>query len=279
MTTSPLRDQILHRIESESVSPIPRWHFTVKRAAYWLMFGLALLVGAQAVSLLIFHLSDGPFGLLREVTFFRPGLWLRSIPLIWLGAVVVSTLLGVWGLHTTPRGYRFPWWQLTLINLTLSGLLGVTLWGMGVAQWADDRLEATSSQYQSVSRQLRQLSRDRDVQVLEGTLTESPDPTVFSLQSGTGPSVTIDIQPDQLLVPLPSTLRSSPDDSMIVIGTMGENYFQPRLIIPRDQLSDRLYQRLRHRIEGRFPPRRPNTPHRPHRKPKKTLPASPQPLN
>ena len=103
---SELEKRVMERIESEKIAPRPFYVFLAKRAVFWVLAGLSLVIGATCFALAIFVASDFyhtggkafdemPFD---ELTGGLPMLWLLSFALLAVSAT--------YSIGQTRRGYR-----------------------------------------------------------------------------------------------------------------------------------------------------------------------------
>ena len=79
-----LEQKIIDKIKTGSLSPKPRWHFLLKERLVWTIGLLALLVGAAAVSVML-YLANNNDWLVYEKAGRNFGAWLLlSLPYFWL---------------------------------------------------------------------------------------------------------------------------------------------------------------------------------------------------
>ena len=132
---SQFSQNILKKIKKEK--QIPAWHFFLRNIFFWLMFLLALTLGAIAfgfILLSLFRLDLEPF--------ITPGIsrWqyiATVLPLLWILFLVAFSFLAYLGLHQTRRGYRF---SLPLIiggNILGSIVLGLGFYTIGAPHWIE----------------------------------------------------------------------------------------------------------------------------------------------
>ena len=128
--------QIVTEIEARGVSPLPRWHFLVRRSVFWSLAVLSVLVGAVAFSVADYVFFDNE-GISIKVLLESPleGI-LQTIPFLWLavfGLFVVSASLSF---RHTRTGYRYRTGVAVLGVVVVAILLGTVLnifdFGQGV---------------------------------------------------------------------------------------------------------------------------------------------------
>ena len=128
MDKKSLSQSVLGRIKEEHIAPRPAWHFALKNALFWLVFAASAVMGARAMGVVIFVLSD-----LRPELMFKGGVppVVQVVPLIWLLFFVLTILIAVLGLHHTKKGYKLSIGLIILINILATLLLGGVFFALG----------------------------------------------------------------------------------------------------------------------------------------------------
>jgi hypothetical protein len=126
-------ESILEEIEKRKVVPIPRWHFLLKQAGFWLLASISVLTGSLAMSTAIYVFIDTDFiadhDYIHLLFAERPLIadLFESIPYIWLTALGLFTLVAYFGFRHTKNGYRYPTVRVIagsmLASLLISGAL------------------------------------------------------------------------------------------------------------------------------------------------------------
>lgn len=133
-------DSILHEIEKRNVVPIPRWHFLIKRFSFWILAIISVLTGSISMATAIYVFLDNDFiadqdyinryfdqqPLIEDIV--------KSIPYLWLTALVLFILVAYYGLRHTRKGYRYPTIRVIAGSLLLSLLLSIGLNAFDVGQ-------------------------------------------------------------------------------------------------------------------------------------------------
>ena len=82
-----LPENIIKIIDERNLTPIPRWHFLLKRSVFWTIAGIAVLLGGVAVSVIIFvyfdHDTEGMIylnqSLVDNILMTIPYFWIVSL--------------------------------------------------------------------------------------------------------------------------------------------------------------------------------------------------------
>lgn len=126
---------VLDQIKKEGVKPRPKWEFLLKNWALWGGFVVSLIVGAVAVSVIIFLMRTSDFDVYRQVG----GLW-KLVPYFW---VVILLLLGAaayYNYKNTEGGYKYHFSLVIIISVLLSVILGSVFFRVGVGKWVQNRV-------------------------------------------------------------------------------------------------------------------------------------------
>ncbi|NTU52456.1 MAG: hypothetical protein HGA97_01890 [Chlorobiaceae bacterium] len=122
-------DRIIDEIEKRNVVPLPRWHFILKRAVFWLLAAIAVITGAIALATAIYVFFDNDYindhAGIEKLFAERPlvEVIVQSIPYIWLIALTLFTITAFYGFRHTRKGYRYPTLRVIAGLLFLSTLL------------------------------------------------------------------------------------------------------------------------------------------------------------
>ncbi len=145
-----LSQDILERIEREEITPISKSVFTTKNILFWVLWGIAILLGACAVSVVIFaELNIGweyyEMTHPNAFTFF-----VESFPLLWLILLSLVVLFAIYNIRHTKHGYRQSLFAIVLIGLGGSALGGFLIHQGGFDADMDDMLGRFVPLYMSV---------------------------------------------------------------------------------------------------------------------------------
>lgn len=135
-----LEQKIIDKIKTGSLSPKPRWHFLLKERLVWTIGVLALLVGAAAVSVML-YLANNNDWLVYEKAGRNFGAWLLlSLPYFWLVFLTLFLWLLSYNLKHTKKGYRYSISLIISIAIAASILLGMAFFALGLGAKIDDVL-------------------------------------------------------------------------------------------------------------------------------------------
>ena len=122
-------DKIIREIEKRQVVPIPRWHFILKSAVFWVLALISVITGALSMVTAIYVFFDNDYIVdragIEKLFVERPfvEVIVQSIPYVWLFALGLFILAAYYGFRHTRKGYRYPTYRVISVSLLLSALL------------------------------------------------------------------------------------------------------------------------------------------------------------
>ena len=148
-----LIEKINTEIKEKNITPTSRWFFRVRNLSLWIPGVLSIIVGALAVSSLIFGIDHGG---LRYASFIDESFMviaLKSLPYVWIVLSVVFAWIAVSTLRITKRGYRYKAATLILASLLMSIVLGGIAYVAGVGRYIDTKLASVAPHVTAVGQQ------------------------------------------------------------------------------------------------------------------------------
>ena len=119
-----LSENIIGIIDERNLTPIPHWHFLLKRSVFWTIAGFAVLLGGLAVSIIIFvyfdHDTEGMIYLNQSLV----DNMLITIPYFWLVSLALLIALTHISIRHTKGGYRYGVLRVAAVALIVSLALG-----------------------------------------------------------------------------------------------------------------------------------------------------------
>ncbi len=146
-----LSGKVLHEIQSKNVKPIPAWRFLLKSFVAWCGFVLLVFFGAQAVSIILFLLSDHDWTELMQFPGGRIGYFFIVMPYLWLLALIVLTIAAYLDLKKTRGGHRYRPLIVILVIIGVSLFAGIGLHAMGMGKRADAMIEGGVPKYRQMA--------------------------------------------------------------------------------------------------------------------------------
>lgn len=129
---SELSDKTLKTLKERKITPEPCWHFIVKNYALWSLFLVSIIIGALAVTTIIFMLTDHDWDVYKYLdrSFFEHVFAL--LPYFWIAVFSLFIVIADYSLKNTYRGYRCGTLSVVGGSILLSALLGILLFMGGI---------------------------------------------------------------------------------------------------------------------------------------------------
>ena len=128
---------ILEKIQKEKIRPRAKYFFVLRDLLVWGLFGLATIVGALAVSVIIFILTDNDWDVYRHLQKSFWGYLFVSLPYFWFLILLALVGTAYWNYKHTRKGYLLNPYILFLSSFLVSLLLGWALFAGGAGERLD----------------------------------------------------------------------------------------------------------------------------------------------
>lgn len=202
MTKTPTKkvsDRVLKTINTQKITPIPRWEFILKNSTIWLLLLVSIILLIIASSLSIFSVLENIIS-----------------PYFWFLTATAFLLLAYIFLTKTKGSYRLNFLQKFIPILVLGLLVGFTLFRFGTARRLDHDLARRFAPYRQLAPlKIQNWSRPPEG-FLSGTITKVIDQNNFYLNDFSGK--TWHIIGDNLFIR--SRIRIASGESVKLIGRL-----------------------------------------------------------
>lgn len=142
--------KLVEKIKEEKISPKPRWHFLLKNGVVWASGILALLIGAAAVSVMIYLLKYSGWELRAETHKSFMEFFLLTLPYFWIVFLGLFVFLLYYNVKHTKTGYRYPIWMISVSGVLASIILGSVFYMFGLGRKIDNVLGEKAPLYEIV---------------------------------------------------------------------------------------------------------------------------------
>jgi heme/copper-type cytochrome/quinol oxidase subunit 2 len=142
--------KLVEKIKQENITPKPRWHFLFKDYVIWASGAAALLIGAAAVSVMMYLFKYNNWDIRAET---HKSLWeffLLTLPYFWIIFLGLFVFILYYNLKHTKRGYIYPIWLIASVAVLASVALGSMLFLANVGEKIDDILGERVPLYDTV---------------------------------------------------------------------------------------------------------------------------------
>ena len=209
-----LPEKVIEAIKNRGILPRPRWQFLLKRFTLWSLAAATTVLGGVAVAVIVFIFIDHDANVrahLNESVFVD---LFKTIPYLWLGALLLLTLVAQYVVRHTKFGYRHTPIQIVGVVITCSIALGTLLSALEVGERVQDFLVARTPYYDALVSTSKDVWSRPEKGLLGGTIAEVRSAEEVTLVDFQGKSWLVDIGEIDVV-------NNSPIQSGIIVKMMG----------------------------------------------------------
>lgn len=168
-----ISQKIVNKIKKEKITPIPRWHFSVRNwVILWVAFASAV-IGALALAV-IFHVALNRDWFIYRTLVHRPpfGHLLNDLPFIWLVLLILTIFIAVYYFEHSKKGYHWSYFWVILTFIVFSLIVGFGFTFIGLGKKVDSFLGGKIPVYRDVAKGAREVWSEPEEGRLGGEVTE-----------------------------------------------------------------------------------------------------------
>jgi len=233
--------KLADKIKEEKIAPKPRWHFLLKDYVVWASGALALLIGAAAISVMVYLLKYNGWEVREEMHKSVLEFFLLTLPYFWIIFLGIFVFILYYNLKHTKKGYRYPVWFIAISGVLASIILGGIFFLFGLGQRIDNVLGQNAPLYEIViNRQLAFWFNPEDGR-LAGVIASDITDGYFYIIDPTGEVWQI-LAPQSAGDPRFSDFFQAGEPVNLIGELIGENKFRAdiiRLLVPGRGFFDR----------------------------------------
>jgi len=129
-----ISNDVLKKIKDNNIKPKPRWYFITKNYFVWLIFGISIILGSFAFSMVLFIIKQLDWDIYHYIGESFLKTVFISLPYLWLIFLILFIGVAYYNFIHTKRGYRFKFISILLISLIISVTLGAILYSNGLSE-------------------------------------------------------------------------------------------------------------------------------------------------
>ena len=130
--------KLVAKIKQENIAPKPRWHFLLKDYVIWAAGSLSLLIGAGAISVMIYFFKYNGWEIREETNKTFLEFFIMTLPYFWILFLALFIFVLYYNLQHTKRGYRYPVWMIISSSILASVILGNIFFLAGLGEEIDE---------------------------------------------------------------------------------------------------------------------------------------------
>lgn len=143
-------EKLIETIKQQDIRPMPRWYYFLKNGLLWAGFGLAVLLGAMAFSVILFAIQQADFNVLSHLSHSKLEMFLGLLPFLWIGVLLLFTAIAFYSIRNSERGYKFTLAKQIGFSALLSILLGTLFFIGGGGRRLEQAFATNVSLYDSI---------------------------------------------------------------------------------------------------------------------------------
>ncbi len=143
-----ISEKILDKIKQQHIIPKPKWQFLLKDYLIWVVFIIATIIGSLSIGVIIHLLVDFDWTAYQYLDkgFFE--YFVISLPYLWLVLLIIFVILAYYQFRHTKKGYKYRPYTIVLLSVSVSFILGLSLFAIGTARRADHLLSEAVPSYE-----------------------------------------------------------------------------------------------------------------------------------
>ena len=162
---------IVDRIKESKVKQRPKWYFTLKHILNWLFYGICVLLGGAAFSVILFSIQQTDFDLTSHISHSSWEFVFGLLPFFWIISLLIFLVLAMIIVRRSKRGYKYNWLGLLGLSTAVSIILGTIFFIGGGGQKLETLFMENVSNYQSVHENKMRVWMRPEAGFLAGTIT------------------------------------------------------------------------------------------------------------
>ena len=174
--------KVTDKIQKEHIKQIPHWRFVLKHTLFWVLFALALFIGAAAFSMILFAVLEVDFEIMRHGPHTPFSFFLKILPVFWILSFFLFLIIALLSLQHTKKGYRMKISLLIVSNLLGSMILGGSVYAFGGAETFEKIAHKVIPKYHHIDDRNIELWSHPEKGLLAGTIVDMTEDTIIILE-------------------------------------------------------------------------------------------------
>jgi len=247
--------KLVAKIKEEGIAPKPRWHFLLKDYVIWATGTISLLIGAAAVSVMIYLSKYSGWEARPETHKSFWEFFILTLPYFWLIFLGLFVFTLYYNLKHTKRGYRYPVWAIIISSVSASIILGSIFFLVGLGEGINNILAERAPFYGQVINRHMGFWFSPEEGRLVGIITAKNSEYSFNIQDPNGNEWIVFMKPDNF----PNNFLMIDRPVNLIGSVLKDNQFQAEIILPAEpgrRFFSRPEMRGRrfHSPDGNYPP-------------------------
>ena len=135
-----IKMKVLDLIENDKIKQTSKLYFSIKDSTFWLLCFISIILGSVAFSVIIFNFANSEAELYQMTSDSLFDFILDMTPYLWIFLFTAFAFIGYENFRYTSKGYRYSFYFILVMSLTLSVTGGVILHLVGVSEYVDKNM-------------------------------------------------------------------------------------------------------------------------------------------
>jgi hypothetical protein len=177
-----ISEKTIKIIEEKKITPTPRWRFLLKNYVIWAFFAASIIIGALAITTIIFILTDSDWDVYKYLdrTLFEH--IFVSIPYVWFAVLALFVIVAHYNYKQTRSGYRYGTFFAVGGSVILSLALGIILFFAGLDSEIHEFFSRQIPFYETIIYSKKDVWTNAERGLLAGEITDVKSQDEFTLR-------------------------------------------------------------------------------------------------
>jgi hypothetical protein len=135
---SSIGRDVIEMIKNKNIRPQPKWKFLLKDYFIWFVGIVSIVIGSLAFSVIIYMLKNSDWDVYEHINNSLFEFIVVTLPYFWIAFLVLFVFIADYNLKHTKKGYRYQVHVVMIVSVTVSMILGLFLYNIGVGRAIDD---------------------------------------------------------------------------------------------------------------------------------------------
>ncbi|MDQ7022213.1 MAG: hypothetical protein Q9M97_01535 [Candidatus Gracilibacteria bacterium] len=135
----------MNKIKKDEIIPISKNFFVIKKIVIFLFLGLSILIGALSIAVVFGYLFEADWFLSHKLGLLK--ITINFLPFFWIIFLAISVIISYFNFKNTDKGYKFYLWQIILINILASFIIGILFYFSGLSQFIEEKIQNNLPNY------------------------------------------------------------------------------------------------------------------------------------
>lgn len=174
-----LKNIILQKIKNKEISKKPRWFFAVKNSAFWVFWGVSVVIGSVSFAVIVFLVSDYDWDVYQKLNMSLPQHIITSLPYIWIALLGICLFLAYREFKNTKSGYRFAPYLIAGGSVFVGIIIGSAAYASGLGEKIDTVMSDSIPPYRQMVRTKMDLWKKPERGLIAGRIGTPIEDKIF----------------------------------------------------------------------------------------------------